>query len=515
MKRLIALVLSAILAFGFCAAVAEGNALPLTEEKVTFTYWKPMHTNAAKVLTDYNDNLVIQELEKRTNIHIDWIHPAIGQETEQFNLMIASQDMPDIIEGIDGYPGGIGAMMNDGLILPLNDLVEAHAPNITKLLGEYDEIKLQSRTNDGKMWGFALWGMWEPERPISPWAGVGIRKDWLDELGLSMPVTIADWEATLEAFKTEKGAVAPLILSKTGFPWIGSFMSAFDIAPEFYPKDGKVIYGFAEPGFKDYLALMNDWYNKGYIDASFASTAADNNFYAEYLTTGKAGAIDVTYHDILPLYNSLLEEGQSVVATETPRMTADQQLHTGQYEWRVAGSKTGLNAKIQNPELAIKWWDYCYSDEAALLFNWGIEGVSYEMVDGKPRFLDSLVNNADGMDYGVWAWKYKLFNGPYLFDMWAMPEKQVELSVAAIGTWAKDNDRAYNMPPIERPADSNAEYNNIMSEVNTYRLQMILKFIMGVEPLDKYDEYVATMNDMGLERAIELQTEALALYNAR
>jgi len=44
---------------------------------------------------------------------------------------------------------------------------------------------------------------------------------------------------------------------------------------------------------------------------------------------------------------------------------------------------------------------------------------------------------------------------------------------------------------------------------------MVIKFITGIEPLDKFDEYVERMNGYGLQRAMEIQTEALKRYNAR
>jgi len=54
-----------------------------------------------------------------------------------------------------------------------------------------------------------------------------------------------------------------------------------------------------------------------------------------------------------------------------------------------------------------------------------------------------------------------------------------------------------------------------MNEVEKYRDQMIIKFITGIEPLDKFDEYVETMNKYGLERAMEIQTTALKRYEER
>ena len=38
-----------------------------------------------------------QETEKKTGIHIEFQHPAVGQEKNQFNLLMSSGDYPDVI----------------------------------------------------------------------------------------------------------------------------------------------------------------------------------------------------------------------------------------------------------------------------------------------------------------------------------------------------------------------------------------------------------------------------------
>ena len=45
----------------------------------------------------------------------------------------------------------------------------------------------------------------------------------------------------------------------------------------------------------------------------------------------------------------------------------------------------------------VKWLDWHYSEEATTLYNWGIEGQSYEVVDGKKQFTDLILNNPDGL----------------------------------------------------------------------------------------------------------------------
>ena len=52
-----------------------------------------------------------------------------------------------------------------------------------------------------------------------------------------------------------------------------------------------------------------------------------------------------------------------------------------------------------------------------------------------------------------------------------------------------------------------------MTEVNTYLDQMVLSFIMGMEPLDNFDAFVQEMKDLGIETAIEYQ-QGLDTYNS-
>ena len=73
----------------------------------------------------------------------------------------------------------------------------------------------------------------------------------------------------------------------------------------------------------------------------------------------------------------------------------------------------------------------------------------------------------------------------------------------------------YAMPNGTPTAEESEEYSTIMNEVETYRDEMTNKFILGTESLDNFDQYVETMNSLGLQRAIEIQDAALERYNER
>ena len=126
------------------AGTSSEEPLPdgqLTAEPVTFTYWVSLDNNAAASISSYGENKMYQELEKITNVHIDFLHPTIGQEKEQFNLMIASRDLPDFIEyGWTSYDGGPEKAISDGIIIQLNDLLDQYAPDAKALMQSSDVV---------------------------------------------------------------------------------------------------------------------------------------------------------------------------------------------------------------------------------------------------------------------------------------------------------------------------------------------------------------------------------------
>jgi putative aldouronate transport system substrate-binding protein len=124
------------------------------KEPITLTYWSPLPANLASTVSNYSQTEYYKELEKRTNIHIKFIHPPVGQEKEAFNLMLAGRDLPDIIEvDFDKYPGGLVKAKEEGFIIPLNDKLEAYSPN------------LQRGENTG--WRYIVLPLYSERRPVA------------------------------------------------------------------------------------------------------------------------------------------------------------------------------------------------------------------------------------------------------------------------------------------------------------------------------------------------------------
>ena len=133
-----------------------------------------MHNTAASAVANYGDIQVYKDLEELTNIHVEFIHPAKGIEKESFNLLVASKDIPDIVEGgwERYYSGGMNKAYEDGFIVALNDYLDQYAPNYKKNITSNEAIEKLAKNDDNKILGFYL------IRP-KPYSGQGFifRKD--------------------------------------------------------------------------------------------------------------------------------------------------------------------------------------------------------------------------------------------------------------------------------------------------------------------------------------------------
>ena len=484
------------------------------EEPVTLTYWVMLTENAAKAIQSYSDHVVYVELQKRLGINIEFEHPAIGQEDEQFLLLISTSDLPDIIElayrSGNLYPGGPDKAIEDGVFLKLNDIIDEYSPNYSALLNGNPEIKLQSTTDEGNIWAF---NMVEEQRQPS-WEGPVLRKDWLDEFGLELPETIDDWHEFLTMAKEEKDAQAPMLLEDTGVSQYHPFVSAYGVINDFY-RDGDqtVHYGPIEDGFKQYLATMNQWYLEGLIDSDFVSGFGDRTN-ALITTSETAGWVDGFW--TFENYKRLADDPNfTIVPAVYPSLKEGEEVTLRQHNEYVRDNPACITPSCENIEAAATLLDYGYSEEGAALYGWGIEGMTYEVVDGEKVWTDFMTKNEDGFTFIETRNIYCRQGGPYIREWWAPLVAYTDVEVGAMNDYWNGDDSGILPNTLTFTAAEGDEYSKIMSDIDTYKAEMIVNFIMGIEPLDGFDEYAAQIKSMGIDNAIAIKQAALDRYNNR
>lgn len=496
------------------AASSPSESSPAAEP-ITLTIWMAVEGGQLDHYANVGESPIAKELMKRTGIQLKFIHPPTGQEKEQFNLMVATQDLPDIVMGyFDEYKGGAGQAVKDGLLIDPKDLIAQHAPNLQKLLDEDPEIGKLMKNDEGQFIGFGARISNDVARGKGmPYAGPLIRKDLLDQAGLTIPETVDEWHDTLAALKAKfPDLEAPLGWSDMSEA--AHFLaSAYDMPAKGFYMDGSAVnYANIQPDYKRYLETLHQWYKEGLLHKDFATHEYTDNI-LPMVKSGKVAAAPMHLY----WYGAIQPElpaSYAFAPAPLPVLEKGQKLHIrADSGWGVLMKNAKyITTKNKHPVETVKLIDYLYSDEGKMLTNWGIEGESYTMVNGEPAFTEAYTKDISKMgflytpnvlkqriDHRMNLMQYKL---PLQHEAWDL--------------WGAQSDIALALPPgISFTADEQAENTKIMTDVNTYSDEMFLKFVMGVEPLEKFDDYVRKVEAFGIAEVIENYNAALERLSKR
>lgn len=467
------------------------------KEPITLSVFIPLQATDVQYFNNLGETPVAKEIMKRTGINLKFIHPPVGQEKEQFNIMLASNDLPDVIVGFfDGYKGGPAQAIKDGLIIDTKDLVAKYAPNLQKILQADPMVAKMMKNDDGQLIGFGATVSNDlPFGQGKPYWGPMIRQDLLDKAGLAMPETIDDWYNVLKTLK----AKFPELEAPLGFNCNATcfLVAAFGIpASDFYQENGVVKYAQIEPAYKKYLELLNKWYKEGLIQKDFA-TQNFNDHIMPMAQNGKIAAAYMHTYVFGTVRDKMVANGIKFVPAPLPVLQKGQQLHIrDDYGWFVDKGKVKyITTKNKYPAETIKLFDYLYSDEGKRLTNWGIEGESYTMVNGQPEFSDKY--KAESAKIGALYmpnWLKQRIDMRQALMQYPLPEQKQAWDI-----WSKA-DTALKLPPgISFTTEEQAVNTKVMTDVRTYVDEMYLKFIMGVESLDKFDDYVKKVKSFKID----------------
>jgi putative aldouronate transport system substrate-binding protein len=173
-----------------------------------------------------------------------------------------------------------------------------------------------------------------------------------------------------------------------------------------------------------------------------------------------------------------------------------------------------VTTECATPEIAVKFLNYGYTEEGYMLYNYGIEGETYNIVDGKVVYTDKMLNNPDWPVLDA-ILKFKVHIGPFLrFEHEGNPAIN-QTTAKTRQFWTESSGTDYVMPMVTLTAEEGAEYARIMNQVNTYQNTAVLEFILGTKSLDEFDSYVEDMKKLELEKVIEMEQAALIRYNNR
>lgn len=490
--------------------------LPIVDEPTTLSYFVADDSNAAIMTTDWNDNEFYQEMERRTGVHLEFEMVSSADYQTNFNLMIASGNLADMIYvGASYYAEGVDAAIDDGYFLDLTDLVDEYMPNYERIRTSDVQYELLSTTDSGRLG--AVYELRQSKQ--GPWLGLWIRQDWLDDLNLDTPVTFDDYHEVLTAFKNEKGATAPLILNFSGSDGeFGTMSGGLNVLNSWQlDETGKVNFGPYMDAWKEYVTIMHQWYTEGLIDPDFMATDERTADMAK-VVTGASGLFAALY-TMPSVYEAASEDpNMNLAPVNPPVMNEGDEGHIRLRDSYTSGN-TAISADSENWEVALRWLDYLYTDEGALLANYGVEGDTFEFDEnGEPVFTDKILNNENGWTMtqtvasylcpsaGIANWS------DWTRELAGVPEKDQ----ACYDVWSEFSDDWRLPSSVTLTQEESTERAALYADISTIVKEQTAQFISGALDIESnWDAYISALEASGMERAIEITQAAYDRYLAR
>ncbi|MCL2572157.1 MAG: extracellular solute-binding protein [Defluviitaleaceae bacterium] len=335
----------------------------------------------------YDDNnMVEQMLNELLNVEIEYIQIPFVQFEEQMGLILASRDLPDIINFLN--LAGTAEWAMQGAIIPLDNLLESYGQDIMSHWIEDDWLRVRSAT-DGLIYGI-------PAITDVPGAfSVMYRQDMLEYLGLESPTTLDEFVAVLEAVRDGFDDVIPY----AGL--LRPFENAFGIRSTIWQiYNDEYVTRFTHPNYEAYLEFMVQMYADRLIDPEFftrntVTANIEELFFSNraFMTEQWAAFAETATRTI----NEIVPEA-IMISTDPILGPLGHQQIMGRSRWMSAGA---ISSQADRPEDLMRVLNWFFTYDGITLTNFGVEGVTFEYVNGEQRLLPDYASFIESRRVGI------------------------------------------------------------------------------------------------------------------
>ncbi len=477
----------------------------LTDEMVTITFARPENS-----LQPYNpDCATVQWMKENLNINLE-VSTYSDYETKM-NTLLAANSLPDLF----AIWGNASDVIGTDCLLELTSLIEQYAPNIQE---DYKNIPELSRYKvNGGIYTLAQLRRDENwEQGSVPC----IRTDLLKEQNLEVPAT---WDELYDVLDELSKAYPNSIAygSRGDDRLLFNYMSPIKGLGGDYglyqDENGEWHMGCLEDSYKEALQYIHKMYQAGILDNEYLITSADD--WKSGLATGKY----LFYYDnpvFLDTLNTTLRETDPDAKLEPMMFLANDQGETVNYgHSNNYYNVWGINADTENAEIIMKFVNWLYSDEGGRLMNYGVEGVHYDMVEGKPKFKDSIVQEYKsrtgdptyeaGSEIGI---------GDLFMAMSWYSNYDAAFKSTSAEAWTRENiHNVYKdhmddviQQPIEPPytTEEAARITEINQRYLDYSKTEINKFVSGERSFDEWNVFVQKLIELGAQEKVDIANQA-------
>lgn len=456
------------------------------------------------------DVVAFQDSSKKFNIEWDVTSCMQADLTEKRGLLLSSGDYTDVLYKSFLTHNEIEKFGSQGVLIPLNDLIDQYAPKLKAALDKMDAWDYIT-ASDGNIYALPELNKRKPQT-ILLWQN----NRWLEKVGMEAPKSMDDLYNILKAFKEKdpngngEADEIPFEANVSVPPiYLVQYMIPIDFNT-FCAVDGdKVVYVPRTETYKEFLRYLRKFYADGLMDKDCFTKTIDQQYaegtmdkygfffdWSPSSTVGSELAVGFDYTVMTPFKENTLSTSSGI------------------YEGAFA-----ITDSCKDPVRAIQWADQFYDEEGGKLAIMGVEGKSYEYKDnGKWEWIvggeygedESTVREKvalQGWAYNACMWPDAYYND-YDRDMTEVSGTLEELRVAALG--------ADPFPAVQLSESESKDVGQISVDVGDYINQYLAKVTTGEKDLDAtWDEYLSTLDAMGAARYEEIYNKAYQELKAK
>lgn len=519
---------------------AEAGTFPLTQEKKELT----VLIQDSATIAPLEENEFFKWYEEKTNVHVNFIEVEAAAMVEKVNLMLISGEYPDILM-CAGQSLGVDPSMeitygSQGVFLPLNDYIEHWGKETQEVFSLYEDLPDAVTAPDGNIYSLPnINDCYHCTYSGKMW----INQTWLDALGLKAPTTTEEFRETLRAFKNNDpngNGIAdeiPLMGSKsygtTGTPNL-FLLNAFLYCPNSpdmlcLDDNGKVICSATQPEFKEGLAYIKSLVEEGLLDAStYTQTPDQLKQFAQDPSAMMLGAF--------PHMTAVNVTG-NMAATPDQRTKnygplAPLKGPNGYQNTPITGQPYYSGFAIvtdacKDPELAFRWLDGLYSEEATLNSQIGLLDEDEfgrnatqdgDMgINGKPALYRSVGKTGAENRFRAQNVVLSRRTSDFRLGQWvdyADPDYRIRNNEVRLFEATRDYYEPYaneknHLPAAYLTEEESAEVSQITASISSYIEEQMALFILGTRDLEtEWDSYLKEFDNMQLGRLLEIRQTA-------
>lgn len=392
--------------------------------------------------------------------------------------------------------------LKSGLFVAIDEYFDV-MPNYSAWLDANPVIKASLTAADGHIYYVPTTTVGHDYQPV-----MMINQVWLDKAGVDAPETLDEFVELLRYFRDndmngngDTTDEIPMSMMASMLPYAFGPAFGLDLVSGFAgDEDGTVYFAPAETEkYYAYLEFVHSLYEEGLLEIEY--TSLDRDQIVERISNDLTGItydfswqMSMLYSPSLPYYDGTADTAFVGVA---PLSGEYEGFYVGRTE---IGGVFGVNSSSDDIELACKFLDYAMSDACQDLYQWGIEGESWEYdASGERVFTEQASDNDWLQQLGI--------NPAFVYPA----QQSVASTDALVADWhAEVNAWQYQFVvdpwPFIYSSDEEAEViSTYYVDIETYVDENATQFITGTKSLDKFDSYISGLDALNLSAVLEVK----------